>query len=147
MKHLFTFFSIAIICSFVFFSSCKYKYVDDDLFVGKWELIGKSKFEGLQVEIKREKGRLKGYISQVPDNEALQVFLEENDVWLSGFERSSNYTFRITQRKVGADLFGLYGLETSAVYRVQFFNDNKFGISKSADPLKSKVYYQRVKEE
>lgn len=121
--------------------------VPEDQFVGIWELQGRGMFKDMQVEIARdEKGALKGKLMKLNDNKYIQMFAETGDLWISEIKRSSKYQFRITEKKIARELFGLYGLSSSVEFKAEFIDKNTIGLSTgSADPARSAVVYKRVK--
>ncbi len=127
--------------------SDKYEHVADENFIGEWQLQGRSMFEGMIIEIARnEDGKLQGKIKKLNDNKYVQFFAEAGDIWISKIDRNSNYQFNITEKKIGRELFSLYGLGSSSGFRAQFIDDNTIGISSGrADPLLSNIRYVRVK--
>jgi hypothetical protein len=141
MKIKFVYIALLSLCF-----SCRNKaHVPDDKFVGVWELKGRSMFEGMQVKIERKEDKFTGRLIRLNDNKFIKMFADSNDVWISEIKRSSSYQFRLTEKKIARDLFSLYGLSTSQEFKVEFIDDNTFGLgSDSADPLKSQVTYKRV---
>jgi hypothetical protein len=133
----------------ILLASCseKYGYVADDKFVGLWELSGRSMFNGIQVRIQKEDNAFVGKIVKLNANKYVQMFADTNDVWVSGIDRSSNFAFRLTERKLARELFSVYGMSGSQEFKVQFIDDNTLGLAtEGADPLNSTVVYKRIKE-
>ncbi|MEX2336221.1 MAG: hypothetical protein WD555_03005 [Fulvivirga sp.] len=125
--------------------SGKYERVSMDRFIGTWELHGRKMFKGIQINIAREKGKLVGKIQNLNENKYVQMLAVVGDTWVSGISRSSNYQFRLTEKKIGAELFSLYGLDTSNELRAEFIDDNTIGLATgSADPTESSVIYKRI---
>ncbi|PCJ85467.1 MAG: hypothetical protein COA57_07580 [Flavobacteriales bacterium] len=138
-----------LILTLAIFTGCsdKFERVPEDRFIGTWELIGRSMFDGIKVEINQnEKGKLVGRIKDLNDNKFVKMFAEVGDVWISDVSRSSNFQFRITEKKIGRELFSLYGLSSSAEFKAEFIDENTIGISGNADPSKSSVTYKRTEE-
>ncbi|WP_066627882.1 hypothetical protein [Labilibacter marinus] len=148
MKNIASRFLIVIL-SVVVYSSCnsdKLQKVSEDQFIGIWELHGRTMFEGIKIEIKKtpEKG-LTGRVVKLNENKYVEMFMELNDVWISEIQRSSNYEFLLTEKKIAKELFSLYGISSSNDFKVEFIDTNKFGLAKNnSDPTKSEVFYKKV---
>ena len=126
--------------------SDKFERVDDEQFLGTWTLQGRSMFDGLTIEISRsDDGKLVGHLKQLNDNKYVKMFANSGDTWISDISRSSNFQFRLTEKKIARELFGLYGLSSSTEFKVEFIDENTIGLSSSSDPLKSSVKYVRAK--
>jgi len=127
--------------------SGKLKETPIEDFIGTWEVHGRNMFEGIKIDIsKNEKGNLTGNVKNLNDNKYVKFFIEPGDVWVSSITRSSNYEFRLTEKKIGSALFGLYGLDTSTEYKVQFIDKNTIGLaSGNSDPTESQIKYVRAK--
>lgn len=133
-------------------SSCegdKFQKVNIDKFEGTWELKGRTMFDGITIQIKRNKqGELKGEIVSLNQNKYVQMFAEPGESWVSGIKRISNYEFKLTEKKIGGALFSVYGMDTSKDFKVQFIDVNTIGLSAgSSDPKTSTVKYIRVLKE
>jgi hypothetical protein len=124
--------------------SCKFKYVDENKFIGKWQVYGRNSYDSLQVEIRKESGHLIGKIIYIPDKKILRTYLNVNDPWLTDFQRTSNYQFQIKEARPAADLFSLYSIPGKTTFKVEFINDDKFGLSENGDPKSSTIFYQRI---
>ena len=134
-------------CFLIFLLSCsqKYDHIPEEQFVGVWELKGRKMFDGIQITIVEDNNKLKGKISKLNENKYVKLFAELDDVWVSEITRSSKYQFRLTEKKIGRELFSLYGLSSSAEFRVQFIDRNTIGLSSGgADPTESTVIYKRI---
>lgn len=143
MKKSTFLFSLAI--AFLFFS-CSSQLVPDDKFIGTWELKGRGIFEGMQIKIAKEDNKLVGKLVKRNNNKFIQLFSDSNDVWVSEIKRTSDYEFKLTEKKIAKDLFSLYGLSTSQDYRAQFIDDNTIGLAMdNSDPLQSTLVYKRVR--
>lgn len=134
---------------FLLLSSCasdKLKEMPIENFVGVWEIQGRTMFDGIEVSIeKNSSGNLVGKVVKLNDNKYVQMFLEENAVWVTGIKRSSNYQFKLTERKIAHELFSLYGQKTSVEYEAQFINENLIGLGTgNSDPIKASVTYKRI---
>ena len=127
--------------------SCKsnYKYVDEQSFIGEWELKGRNSFSGMQIKIFKDDGRLKGTIIKVSGSKYVKIFAEQGDVWVKKIKRNSNFSFTVIESKIAAGLFAMYGIDTSNEFHAEFINDNKIGLAKgNSDPLKSTIFYERI---
>ena len=140
---------ILTIVILVFVMSCdssQLKETPIDNFVGEWVLQGRTIFEGIVVSIeKNEAGTLSGKVINLNDNKYVKMFVENGDNWVSNISRSSNFEFKLTEKKIGSSLFALYGQSTSKAFKVQFIDENTIGLGEgSFDPLKSSITYRRV---
>lgn len=139
--------SILLVLTFILLScdGSKTKQIPIDRFEGVWELEGRSMFKNVHVEIKSVADGFEGNITALNDHKYIQFFLEEGDQWISDIRRTSNFEFILTEHKIAKELFTMYELDTKQSYKVQFIDENTFGLSKgSADPKVSKVIYKRV---
>ena len=135
------------IITILFFSSCSQEFekISDNEFVGTWELSGREMFNGIQISIQEENGKLVGRIIKLNNNKYVQFFTDTNDIWISEITRSSNYQFKLKEKKIGKDLFALYGLGTTEEFKVEFIDKNTIGIAKSnSDPKNSEIKYKRI---
>ena len=142
MKHLI--YTIVII---LIFSSCsdELEKVSENDFIGIWEITGRKIFNGIQISIQEENGKLKGKIVKLNDNKYVQSFVEIDDIWISEITRSSNYQFKLKEKRIGSELFALYELGTVEDFKVEFIDRNLIGLSKSnSDPLNSEIKYKRI---
>ena len=74
------------------------------------------------------------------------MFATPNDVWVSEITRSSNYQFRLTERKIARELFGMYGLSTSNNFKAEFIDNDTIGLSgEGKDPKNATIKYVRIK--
>lgn len=150
MRYYYRFLQNILLLSFIFLlPNCSLdglKKVSDDKFVGVWELKGRSMLDGIKVSIERtENGGFVGNVLAINSNKYVNLFLEPGDVLVSTIKRSSNFQFRLTEKKIGAGLFSTYGLDTSKEFRIEFIDDNTIGLgSETLDPLKSTVFYKRI---
>ena len=117
-----------------------------DNFKGTWKLEGRTMFDGIKIQIeKNPNGNWIGKVVALNDNKYVKMFVVPNDTWVSGISRSSNYEFKLTEKKIGSALFSLYGLETTSEYKVQFIDNNTIGLaSGNSDPSDSSIKYVRV---
>jgi trehalose utilization protein len=128
-------------------TSCKFQYVQDREFIGRWELKGRPLLKGLRIKIMKENEEMIGTITQLPENESIASYMKIGEVWLKGFERTSNYSFLVRETRPASELFSLYGQTSTHTYKAEFMDDQRFGISdESGNPQKSDVYYERVIE-
>jgi len=122
--------------------SCNFesmKKVSEDRFFGVWELKGRSMLEGIKVSIKKnENGVLVGNVVEINENKYVKLFLEPGEKFISKIKRSSNFEFKITEKKIGGQLFSTYGLKTSKEYKVVFIDEDTIDFG-------SGVFYKRVK--
>lgn len=131
----------------VFGCTDKMTEVPLDNFVGLWELKGRSMFDGIQIRIENHNAKLTGRIVRLNDNKLVRMFADTSDIWVSDITRSSNFQFRVTERKIARDLFSIYGLSTSQEFLTEFIDDNTIGLATdSSDPQKSTIIYKRVVE-
>jgi hypothetical protein len=137
-----------LLLTFILFSSCSQELekIPESDFNGTWELIGREMFNGIQISIQKENDHFNGRIVKMNDNKYIQIFSELNDIWVSEISRSSNYQFKLTEKKIGRELFALYGLDNSEEFKVEFIDKNTFGLAKSnSDPKTSEIRYKRIK--
>jgi len=143
MKQLFY-----TIIAILILSSCSQEFekIPDDEFIGTWELTGRKMFDGIQISIQKENGKFEGKITKLNENKYVQFFADSNDIWISDIARSSNYQFKLKEKKIGKDLFALYGLGTTEEFKIEFIDKNTFGLAKSnSDPKSSEIRYKRIK--
>lgn len=139
--------SFALVLIFTLFScdGSKTQKKPINLFEGVWELQGRSMFDGIQIKIEAIEEGFEGHVIKLNDNKYVQLFMEEGDQWVSGIRRTSNFEFIMTEQKLGKELFSMYGLDAKQDFKVQFIDDNTFGLSKgSAEPKESKLIYKRA---
>lgn len=131
---------------FVSCDSGKLNEIPIDNFVGVWKLQGRSMFNGIEISIEENtSGDLVGKVIKINDNKYVNMFVEPNDTWVSSIRRSSNYEFKLTEKKVGSALFSLYGLDTSKEYKVEFIDENTLGLGTGeSKPAESSVRYIRI---
>jgi hypothetical protein len=123
----------------------KLEQVPEEQFVGEWTLKGRSMFEGMVIEIKHnDKNKLIGRIKKLNENKYVQMFADSGDIWISEISRNSNFQFKLTEKKIARELFGLYGLGSSTEFKAEFIDKNIIGISSSGDPSGSSVIYERI---
>jgi hypothetical protein len=126
----------------------KFEKIPIEDFAGTWELQGRSMFNGIVVKIeKNDSGKLTGRLVRLNDNKYVQMFCETGDLWVTEISRSSNYQFKLTEKKIGSQLFALYDLRTSDEFDVEFIDKNTIGLALlNKEPTKSIVVYKRIQE-
>lgn len=129
----------------ILLSSCS-EPISENKFIGTWELTGRKMFNGMEVEIKKENEILVGRIRTLNDNKYVKLYVREGEIWIPAIKRISNSQFRLKEKKLAYELFSLYGLSTSEEYKVEFIDNNSFGLAtNNKDPLESSIIYKRVK--
>lgn len=139
--------TVTLLLATLFLLSCseKLKTVSEDKFIGTWEMKGTSIMDGTQIQIQKENNKLVGRIVKLNDNKYVKLFADSNEVWISEISRNSNFEFKLTESKLGKDLFALYGQKTNQEFKVQFINDSIIGLAiESSDPSTSTRIYKRV---
>lgn len=117
-----------------------------DQFNGIWELKGRSLFNEIQIEIKIDKtGKVSSEVIKLNNNKYVELFLSEGDEWVKSIRRNSNFEFVITELKLAAPLFAIYGNSKTKEWNAVFKNKDCFGISENKNPEKSSIEYCRVK--
>ncbi|HEY6913082.1 MAG TPA: hypothetical protein VI413_00270 [Paludibacter sp.] len=130
---------------FLFSCSGKFEKVSEDKFIGIWELKGTSIMDGTQIQIQKENNKLVGRIIKLNNNKYVKLFADSNEVWISEISRNSNFEFKLTESKLGKDLFSLYGQKTNQEYKAQFIDENTIGLAtENSDPRTSTRIYKRV---
>ena len=138
--------SVLLMLFFLFGCGQQINQIPDDKFIGLWELKGRGTFDGMQIRIQRTNGNINGRIFKLNDNKIVKMFADTSDIWVSEIKRSSNFEFRLTERRIARDLFSLYGISTSQEFKVEFIDDNTIGLgSDSSDPQSSSIIYRRIK--
>jgi TATA-box binding protein (TBP) (component of TFIID and TFIIIB) len=138
-------FKLLIFILFISGCSNKLKETPAENFIGLWKIEGRSMFDGIQIKIEKKENEFIGRIYKLNDNKMVKLFVDSNDIWVSGIERRSNFEFALTEKKIAKDLFTLYGLPTSQEFKVEFFNKNTFGLAvDNSKPLNSKIRYRRI---
>lgn len=134
----------------IFLLSCdsqNFEEVPLNKFVGTWELKGRGIYDGIQVQIEEDNTKLTGRLKKLNNNKYVNLFAELDDVWVSGINRSSNFRFLLTEKKIARELFSLYGISSSQNYQVEFIDDDTFGLAgDSKNPRNSSIKYVRVKQ-
>jgi len=137
--------ALLLVSLFLFSCSEKMKEVPEDKFIGIWEIKGTSIMDGTQIQIQREKNRLIGRIHKLNDNKYVKLFSDSNEVWIPEISRISNYEFKLTENKIGKELFALYEQKTNQEFKVKFIDDNTIGLTiNGSDPSKSIRIYKRL---
>jgi len=141
---------IAVFLGLVIFSCDKSKFnkTPIDNFVGVWKLQGRPMFEGIKIKIeKNETNEFVGKVFSINDDKYVKMFVDSADLWVTSIKQSSNFEFSLTEKKIGSELFTLYGQDTKTEFKVQFIDKNIFGLETgSSDPTKSKIIYIRIEK-
>ena len=148
-KSKITGFGIILLLGLLITSCDKLNETPIDNFKGTWKLEGRSMFNGIEIKIdENSNGKLIGKVISLNDNKYVRMFVELNNTWVTGIRRTSNYEFRLTEKKIGSDLFSIYGLETAKEYKVEFIDEDTIGLGSSdSKPTDSSIKYIRVKNE
>ncbi len=113
-----------IFCSLVLillFAGCSQNTeIPDSQFIGKWMITDKFMYDGIEIEIKKENGSLKGYIVKLNDNKITNMALDIGDLFLSKVERRADSKFKFTERKIAASVFSSYGISSSTTHEAEF---------------------------
>lgn len=139
--------TVTLLFATLLLSSCseKFKKSSEKKFIGTWEMKGASIMDGTIIQIQNENNKLVGRIVKINNNKYVKYFAELNEVWVSDISRNSNYEFKLTESKLGKDLFALYGQKTNQEFNAQFIDDNTIGLAtESSDPSTSTRIYKRV---
>ena len=141
---------IAVILGLVVLScdTSKFKKTPIDNFVGVWELQGRPMFEGIKIRIeKNEANEFAGKVVAINEDKYVKMFVDSADLWVTDIKQSSNFEFRLTEKKIASELFALYGQDTKTEFKVQFINKDTFGLDAgSSDPTKSTIIYRRIEK-
>lgn len=120
--------------------------ISDERFVGIWEIKGDGMLEGVQVMIHKENNKLVGRLYKLNQNKYVKLFADSSMTWIPEIKRSSNFEFKLIEKKIGSELFSLYGQKTTQDFNVRFIDENTIGLAtENSDPLKSTRIYRRVK--
>jgi hypothetical protein len=104
----------------------------DSQFIGKWRLSERGMFEGIEIEIlKDKKGKFTGAVTKLNDNKYVQMFMQEGDILLSEIKRNSNFSFVISEKKIAAPLFSAYGQSTTTEFEAAFDGKEKILLGKN----------------
>lgn len=123
----------------------KTQEISEDKFIGLWELKGRGMFDGIQIRIEKDNGKLIGKIAKLNNNKLVKMFAEVNDVWVSDIKRQSNFEFKITEKKIAKDLFSLYNIASSEEFEAEFIDDKTIGLGTGISSAQnSKIKYTRV---
>ena len=141
---------IAVILGLVVLScdTSKFKKTPIDNFVGVWELQGRPMFEGIKIRIeKNEANEFAGKVVAINEDKYVKMFVDSADLWVTDIKQSSNFEFRLTEKKIASELFALYGQDTKTEFKVQFIDKDIFGLDAgSSDPTKSTIIYRRIEK-
>lgn len=136
-----------LLIGLLFFTGCssKFKRVSEEQFIGIWKLEGRPMFDSLEIDISRnEKGILVGRINKLNNKKYIKMFASIGDIWIGEISRSSNYQFKITEKRIAYELFSLYGLSTKHEFKAVFIDKNTIGISDDGNPSESSIRYKRI---
>ena len=143
-------FTLLFLIGLLFFScnSNKFNKTPIDSFIGTWELEGREMFNGIKIKIEEsENGKLKGKVIKLNDNKYIKMFVEINDIWVTDISRSSNYRFKLTEKKIANSLFAMYGQKTIFEYKAEFIDNNTIGLgTRNSDLIESQIKYIRIDE-
>ena len=133
----------------VSFPSCSdYKFIEENEFIGTWELIGRDIYSGMVIKIEEKDNQLVGKIVELPNNIYGELFLKKGDIWVSQIKRSANYYFKVTELKIAKDLFSTYDLPANNEYYATFSEDKKSVYlttkTPNANVKKSSVLYKKI---
>ena len=139
-------FILLILASFLIAcDSSKLTQTPMENFIGTWEVKGRSMFDGIVIRIdKNNNDEYIGRVKEINENKYVKMFVEPNDIWFYGIKRSSNFEFKLSEKKLASELFSMYGLSSKVEYRVQFIDKNTIGLGQDSDPIKSGITYKRV---
>jgi len=145
-KSKITGFGIILLLGLLITSCDKLNETPIENFKGTWKLEGRSMFNGIEIKIdENSNGKLIGKVISLNDNKYVRMFVELNNTWVTGIRRTSNYEFRLTEKKIGSDLFSIYGLETAKEYKVEFIDEDTIGLgSGDSKPTDSSMKYIRI---
>lgn len=133
------------LCMIIFYgcNSDSFQKVSDDNFIGTWEIVGRKNFKKIQIEIKRnDKNELVGRVKKLNDDKLTNMFLDTNEVFIKSIIRKSNYQFELVEKKLGHDLFAIYGIDTDAKFIVVLNGDSFINFSENSED--KKVGYRRI---
>jgi len=140
----------AVLLGFVILSCdrTKLKKTPIDNFVGVWVLDGRPMFDGVKIRIeKNETNEFVGKVLSINENKYVKMFVDSADVWVTEIKQSSNFEFNLTEKKIGSALFALYDQSTKTEFKVQFIDNDTFGLETgSSDPTKSTIIYKRIEK-
>ncbi|HBY54192.1 MAG TPA: hypothetical protein DEH15_17320 [Marinilabiliales bacterium] len=145
-----TFFKIfAFLFYTVIFQSCfNFGYVDENHFIGTWEMKGRKIYSHMKIHIVKEDSELKGYIISPPSNNYGQMFVKTDEIWIKEINRCSNYHFEIIEQKIASELLATYGLDANSVFYATFSeNKEKIYLTKEKPnrfTQESDIYYERI---
>lgn len=126
--------------------STEFMKISEDKFVGIWEIQGDGMLEGVQVMIQKENDKLVGRLYKLNQNKYVKLFADSSVTWIPEIKRNSNFEFRLIEKKLGSELFSLYGQKTTQDFNVRFIDENTIGLAtENSDPLKSTRIYRRIK--
>jgi hypothetical protein len=139
--------ALSVLIIVLLVTGCKnsFEEVPEEKLIGTWELKGRGMFDGIQIKVQKENNKITGRIVKLNDNKMVKMFADVNDVWVSEIRRTSNFEFRLIEKKIARELFSLYGLPTSQEFKVEFLDDNTLGLgADNSDPQHTTITYKRV---
>jgi len=124
----------------------KLKETPIDNFIGTWELQGREMFDGIKIKIhKTENGEFIGNVLEINNDKYVKMFVDSCDIWVVGIKRSSNFEFKLIEKKIANQLFSSYGLNIENEFKVQFIDENTLGLSAgNSKSTESSIIYKRV---
>ncbi len=133
----------------MFFSCANYKYVDENKFIGIWELKGRDIYQGMVIKIERKKDKLIGVVVSIPQNKYGTLLMKKGDVWIPNINRVANYYFKITENKIAGKIFPVYNLPASTEYFAYFSEDNNIIYLAQKPPnipvKATSIFYKKIK--
>lgn len=133
------------LCVMIFYGcdSGSFHKVPENNFIGTWEIVGRQNLKGIQIEIKKnDKNELVGRVIKLNDNKLVNMFLDTNEVFIKSIIRKSNFQFELIEKKLGHDLFSIYGMDTDAKFIVVLNGDGFINFSENSED--NKVGYKKV---
>jgi hypothetical protein len=140
---------ILILLGSIILNSCvDYKHVDEKHFLGTWELCGRDMYSDMTIKITEENNLMTGHVVSPPTSNEGQLFIKKNDIWITSINRSTDYYFELSEKKIANKLFSMYELDTSSIFYATFSEDNDRIFLHKKTPntsnQKSDIYYKRV---
>jgi RNase P/RNase MRP subunit p29 len=98
----------------------------DEQFIGKWRLVERGMFDGIEVQIAKDnEGNFEGIITKLNDDKYVKMFMEVGDKFVSGIKRNSNFEFTLKEKRIASPLFSAYGESTTNEFKVTIDGSNK----------------------
>ncbi|MFA5575627.1 MAG: hypothetical protein WC994_11355 [Brumimicrobium sp.] len=124
-----------IIILALLFSSCNgisTSKTSESTFIGVWKIEDREILNNIEFEIfNNDKNELKGIIRSINDNKYVQLFMNEEDQFITNIKRKSNTEFIITEKMIAAPLFSVYDQKTTKDFNVSFQNKDTIFIGKN----------------